>query len=126
MNGVHQKIIEQYVQAYNRFDVPGMTKDMSPDIVFENISDGQLNLRTVGKDAFINQAESAKDYFTQREQTIRKWKWGEDRVLISIDYEATLAIDFPDGPKKGETLRLQGISEFQFRNDKIISLTDRT
>ena len=44
---------------------------------------------------------------------------------IDIDYEATLAIDFPGSIKKGEKINLQGKSIFTFNTDyKIEKLLD--
>lgn len=68
----HQKqIIVNYIESYNEFDIKGMTKDLHKDIIFENISNGNVDLRTAGIKKFINQAESAKQYFKKRQQTIK-------------------------------------------------------
>lgn len=54
-----QKVIENYIQAYNQFDIEGMLTDLHEDVVFENISEGILTLRTEGIDEFHTQAEKA-------------------------------------------------------------------
>ncbi|SFT09144.1 hypothetical protein SAMN05660206_111100 [Sphingobacterium wenxiniae] len=44
---------------------------------------------------------------------------------IEIDYEATAAIDFPNGIRKGDTNKLKGKSAFEFsHHKKIIKLLD--
>lgn len=100
MENLKQEIIKNYVNSYNNFDVDGMIEHLSEDIVFENISNGELNLKTIGLDEFRKQAESAKEYFKDRKQTIESWDFNDLTVSINIDYKATLAVDFPNGLKK--------------------------
>ena len=125
MEEKQKSIIENYVNSYNQFDVSGMTNDLSDDVVFENISNGNVDLRTEGLQAFKEQAETAKQYFNQRKQVIESWDFKESCVSIRIDYTGTLAMDLPNGLKKGDTLKLKGESVFEFANSKIIRITDR-
>lgn len=74
--------------------------------------------------ALREQAEQAKTYFTERTQTIKSFNHTDNRCEIEISYRAILAIDFPNGLKKGQELNLQGKSIFEFEGDKIIRLTD--
>ncbi|GAB7086927.1 nuclear transport factor 2 family protein [Marinifilum fragile] len=120
-----QKVIENYIQAYNQFDIEGMLTDLHEDVVFENISEGILTLRTEGIDEFHTQAEKAMNCFSQREQIIRNWDIQLDKVVIDIDYKATLATDLPSGMKQGDILEISGQSEFVFEEDKIIRIVDR-
>lgn len=121
----HQKqIIEDYINAYNRFDIEKMTINLSDSVIFENINNGQVDLRTEGLKAFRKQAEVANKYFKQRKQTIESWTFEDSAVSIDIDYNAILAIDLPNGMKAGETLKLKGKSKFEFLDGKIISITD--
>ncbi len=123
----HQKnMIENYVNSYNEFDIDGMTKNLKETIVFENISNGKVDLRTEGLNQFKKQAESAKQYFTKRKQTVESWKFEGLKVIIGIDYQGILAIDLPNGLKAGDTLKLKGISEFEFEDGKIKSITDKS
>lgn len=119
-------IIEKYIDAYNAFDIKGMTKNLNENIVFENISNGKVDVRTEGINDFTKQAESAKQYFKERNQTIDFWNFDEQKVTIEIDYKATLAIDLPNGLKVGDTLELKGKSEFDFEDLKIIKITDKS
>ncbi|WP_282013637.1 nuclear transport factor 2 family protein [Marinifilum flexuosum] len=120
-----QKVIEHYIQAYNQFDVEGMLMDLHEDVVFENISEGILTLRTEGIDEFQSQAEKAMTYFNQREQMIRNWDIQLDKVVIDIEYKAVLATDLPNGMKQGDLLQISGQSEFVFEEDKIIRIVDK-
>ena len=119
-------IIEDYVSAYNNFDIDGMIKNLDENIVFTNISNGKTDVRTDGLNEFKKQAESAKQYFKTRKQTIERWEFNGSKVLIDIDYKAILALDLPNGLKTGDTLKLKGTSEFEFENGKIKSITDKS
>lgn len=121
-----EEIIKSYVNAYNNYDVPGMMKDFDDNIVFENFSNGNMSLRTEGLDEFREQAESAKQYFSERKQTIESWVFGDTIVTITIDYQATLAIDLPNGMKTGDSLQLQGTTDFEIVDGKIQKITDRS
>lgn len=120
-----EKIIRDYVEAYNRFDVEGMMQNMDDNIVFDNVSDGEVNLSVMGITAFKDQAQAAITYFTKRKQTILSLQHtGETTTEIAIDYFAVLAMDFPNGLKKGDELKLKGRSVFTFDGDKIVRLRD--
>lgn len=121
----HQKqIVENFIRSYNSFDVEGMLRDLHPDVVFENIVAHKVDLKTKGIEAFAQQAEKAKQYFSQRHQRVVSWYSQKDKVSVEIDYEAILLVDLPNGIKAGETLSLKGKSEFTFKADKIVRIRD--
>ncbi len=126
MDDQKKAIIENYVNSYNNFDISGMIKDLSDDIVFENIANGNLNLRTEGILAFEEQAIAAKQYFTVRKQTIESWDNLDSGITIAISYKATLAIDLPNGLKAGDSLDMKGESNFEFKNGVITRITDKS
>ena len=126
MEEQQKQIVESYVSAYNNFDIDEMTKNLDENIVFENISKGKVDLKTEGLKDFRKQAESAKQYFKQRKQTIESWEFRDSIVMINIDYKATLAIDLPNGLKSGDTLELKGKSEFKFVDGRIKRITDKS
>lgn len=126
MDDKRKNIVESYVNAYNAFDVDGMVKDVHPDVVFENITNDEVNLTTKGSQAFKAQAEKAKSYFSHRKQSIQSWHFDRTSVKIQIDYNAILAIDLPNGMKKGDTLQLSGESVFEFQNDLIVKIQDKS
>jgi hypothetical protein len=119
-----KKVIENYIKAYNEFDIDKMVEDFDENIVFENIQGGETNMSLKGLSAFKDQAEQAKSYFTTRKQTIRSFKHEDNQTEIEINYSATLAIDFPNGFKPGQELILKGKSIFTFQGNKVIKLTD--
>jgi hypothetical protein len=119
-----KRIIQNYIDGYNAFDIDKMVEDLDEEIVFENVSNGQINMSLTGIKAFKEQAALAKDYFSIRTQIIKSFTHHNDETEIEIDYKAVLAIDFPNGLKKGDELNLQGKSIFTFSGNKIIKLTD--
>jgi len=117
-------IISNYVKAYNNFDVEGMLNDLAPSIKFQNISNGDVNMELDGIEAFRNQAEQAIKLFERREQIIRSFKHTGSKTEIEIDYNAVIAIDLPNGLKKGDELNLKGHSIFTFNGDSIVGIMD--
>jgi hypothetical protein len=119
-----EKVIKDYVDAYNNFDINKMVADLDENIIFENISNGETNMSLIGLTSFKEQAQQAINYFSTRRQTIKSFKHDKEQTEIAIDYYAILAFDLPNGLKKGDELKLQGKSIFKFADDKIIRLTD--
>jgi len=122
----YQTIIEHYIQSYNNFDIKGMIRGLHEEVIFQNVSNGKVDVRTEGIDQFKTQAEAATSYFKTRKQTITSWAFEGDSVTINIDYVAVLAIDLPNGMKAEDTLQLTGKSIFQFQNGKIIRIIDES
>ncbi len=120
-----RSMIENYVNAYNRFDINGMLADLHEEVVFQNFSGDEVSLKTESKAAFRTQAEVALNYFSERQQSITSWQWLSPSVVqIDLVYRAVLAIDFPNGMKAGETLELTGRSKFTFQEQQIIGIAD--
>ncbi|WP_427875454.1 nuclear transport factor 2 family protein [Flavobacterium sp. MMS24-S5] len=119
-----EKIIQNYIEGYNQFDINKMIADFDESVIFENIQNGEINLTLNGIKEFSAQAEKGKEYFSARKQTITSIKQDEITAIIDIDYYAVLAIDFPNGLKAGQELNMKGKSIFQFLDDKIVKLTD--
>ena len=119
-----QSLIERYLEAYNTFDIEGMMSVIHPDIEFKNVNGGEVNATASGADEFRKLAEQSKGLFSMRKQTITSFETKDDQAFIGIDYEGVLASDFPNGMKAGEILRLNGRSEFAFRDGKIYRITD--
>ncbi|WGV61517.1 nuclear transport factor 2 family protein [Brevibacillus brevis] len=117
-------IIENYVQAYNSFDVEGMARLLHTDIVFRNYSNGELNTETKGIEAFRELAEKSAKIFSSRRQTILACLVMDDKAEVQIDYEGTLAIDMPNGLKAGDTLQLKGKSIFMIKEGKVSLIED--
>ena len=119
-----KQLVEAYIEAYNRFDVAGMLSPLHENVVFRNVSNGEVSLLTSGKDAFRQQAEQATQYFSEREQRITDWQVNGQQVEVAIDYTAVVAIALPNGLQPGDTLQMQGKSVFQIEDGQIISIED--
>lgn len=126
MNEEREKIIRNYIDGYNAFDIEQMIRDFHPEIVFQNIQQEEVTMTIHGIADFKKQAEQANSYFETREQKITAMKHQLDETEIEIHYSATLAMDFPNGLKKGQKLELRGKSLFKFKDNQIIGLTDQS
>ena len=126
MNEHLEEIIQNYLDGYNEFDIEKMTRDFNDEIVFQNIQNEKVSMTINGISDFKEQAEQAKSYFETREQKITAINHNNNKTEIEIDYSAVLAIDFPNGLKKGQKLELKGTSVFTFQDNKIIQLTDKS
>ena len=120
------KTIENFIHSYNTFNIEGMLKDIHEDIIFENMSNGQIDTITTGIDEFKKQAASSITYFKERQEKIIDINFEEDRIELNIDYFGILAKDLSVDLKSGDTLRLKGKSIFRFKDNKIISIQDIT
>jgi len=119
-----EQIINNYVAAYNNFDIDSMLIHLDEDILFNNVSEGKINMTLEGITAFKAQAEKAKSMFSERQQQIIQFKHEDHQTEIDIEYHATLAVDLSDELKKGNKLELKGKSIFKFSQKKIIAITD--
>lgn len=119
-----KQLVQAYIDAYNRFDVAGMLAPLHEDVVFRNVSGGEVNLTTTGKAAFRQQAEQATHYFSQREQRVTDWQVSGSRVEVAIDYSAVAAIELPNSLQPGDALQLRGRSVFELEDGQIISIED--
>lgn len=119
-----ETIITNYIAGYNSFDINRMLANVSNNVVFENINQGEITMRLEGVEAFRHQAEQAKVLFTQREQCITSFDHEDDATEIGISYKATLTMDLPNGMKKGDVLELKGRSVFRFADHTITAITD--
>ena len=121
-----KKMIENYVRAYNSFDVGGIIKLLHKDILFKNYSNGELNTETRGIEEFRELAEKSSKIFSSRRQTITDYSAIDDKVEVQIDYEGRLAVDLPNGLKVGDTLQLKGKSVFEIKEGKISLIEDHS
>lgn len=119
-----EQLIQNYIQAYNNMDLEGMLATLTEDIVFENIQNGEISMKLEGKASFREQALLAISYFSERKQTITHISHLEETSETEIQYWAVLAMDFPNGLKKGQTIELLGKSVFEFKVGRICRLTD--
>lgn len=112
------ELVNKYISAYNSFDLEGMLAVIHPNVVFENISGGHITARAVGISELRALAIQSQALFTSQRQVITNLSLDRDRAEARILFEGTFAADLPSGSKAGETLRLQGRTEFAFKDGK--------
>lgn len=117
-------VIDQYIEAYNSFNVEMMLQLMSKDVVFENFSDGALTAKAVGIEQLREMAQQAVALFKTRKQTLLTYRDADSKAYVDIQFEGTFAVDLPNGIKAGQTIDLKGKSEFHFSNGLISYLGD--
>ncbi|WP_046173622.1 nuclear transport factor 2 family protein [Domibacillus indicus] len=119
-----REMIESYVEAYNSFDVEGMTRLLHNDILFRNFSSGRLDTETRGIQKFQELAENSSKMFSSRRQRITEFSDSGKNVEVHVDYEGILAVDFPNGLKAGDKIELKGKSVFEISEGKISLIED--
>lgn len=118
--------IRAYIDAYNRKDVAGMLACLSDDVVFRNLSGGEVTAETAGKAAFADLAAFGATAFSERCQTVVHAITVADRTLVEIAYAATVAQDLPNGWKAGQALDFAGTSAFRVENGLIAEIVDQS
>ena len=116
--------ISDYINGYNSFDIPAMTKHLLPSIVFDNIQNDTITMHLEEVEAFATQAEAAKVYFSERKQTPTNLVHYTDRTEVDIAYYGIVAIDLPNGFMKGDLINLNGKSFFYFDGSTIAKIVD--
>lgn len=119
-----RSLVECYLAAYNAFDIDGMVAVIHPDNEFKNVSGGEVNATTSGAGDFRLLAEKSSELFRSRKQKILTFWSNADQASVAVAFEGVLASDLPNGMKAGETLRLNGRSEFTFCDGKIYRIKD--
>lgn len=119
-----KEIIENYIEAYNSFDIESMVKLLHEEIVFKNFSNDEMNTETRGIQEFRELAEKSAKIFSSRCQTVTDYSAVDDKVEVQIDYEAILAFDLPNGLKAGDKIQLNGKSVFGIHEGKISLIED--
>lgn len=117
-------LIERYLDAYNRIDVNAMLAALHPQVVFENYTAGVLSVRTDGQEAFRKLAESTRYLFAWRRQTITAYAERGESAEARIFFEGTFAVDLPSGVRAGQSIALEGRSEFRLRDGLLVYIAD--
>ena len=126
MNEAKIEIVKKFIDAYNSMDVDKMLTYLHPEIEFKNRSNGEVNSHTFGINEFKEVANTSIGMFKEREQKIISYEEVNDTINVTISYHAILAVDLPNGLKAGESLDLEGKSEYVFKDNLIISIVDES
>lgn len=119
-------LVDRYLDAYNRMDVDAMLATMQDEVVFENYTAGVLALRTVGIAELRHLAESSRHLFSMRRQTITAWREADGRGYADIRFEGTFAVDLPNGVRAGQSIALEGRSEFRQHDSRLVYIADHS
>jgi hypothetical protein len=117
-------IVRKFIEAYNSLDINRMLSLLHPDVDFINISGGKVDAVTKGKIEFEELARKSASLFTSREQKIISIEEAGSLVKTEIEYHAVLAEDLPAGMKKGDNIEIKGRSEYNIKDNLIISIKD--
>jgi ketosteroid isomerase-like protein len=123
-NEEKQAAIQRYIAAYNSFDVDGMLALVDPDIVFKNISGSEVTAEAEGIEQFRALASKSRQVFSSRHQRATNFRFDADSTTVEVAFEAVLAVDLPNGKKAGEKIRLDGRTDFEFKDGKLSRITD--
>ena len=116
-------VIQNYLEAYNRKDLPALMGCVSDDVQFENVSNTGQALRTEGRAAFAEVALQAAVMFTSRRQTVRTAVVDGDKVALEIDWVAIPATDI-GAMKAGVEVTMRGASFITIANGKLARIID--
>ncbi len=119
-----EQLIEAYIDAYNRKDVPAMLAVLHDEIRFENVSNTGGTMTLAGKNAFGEQAAQVVSLFSVRRQEIVAQIITDDRAAVEINYSAVVAQDLPNGWKANQQIELRGVSIFECNDGKISRISD--
>ena len=117
-------LIMRYLDAYNGFDVEAMMATVHDDVVFQNISAGEVTAQADGAASLRQMAEQAKAIFASRCQRLLAFSDTDEGATIEVAFEGVLACDLPNGMRAGQEIRLEGRSEFAFKDQRLISIVD--
>lgn len=119
-----KNIIENYITAFNNFDIDKMIENLSTNITFKNTENGIITLTTNSKEEFIDISKKSMDFFKNRKIEIIDFDYVDNIVIVYYKFIAILSQDLNDKFKKGDTFNLGGKTIFTFKNKKIIALED--
>jgi ketosteroid isomerase-like protein len=117
-------LIDRYIDAYNRIDVDAMLATMHSEVIFENYTTGVLTVRTEGKHELRHLAESSRHLFSARHQSITSYAEAAGVGYAQIHFQGTFAVDLPNGVRAGQSIELDGRSEYRERDGLLIYIAD--
>lgn len=119
-----RELIERYLGAYNRMDVDGMLATMHREVMFENYTAGVLSVRTLGVDELRHLAESSRYLFSARRQLILAYQEVDGTATAQILFDGTFAVDLPNGVRAGQSITMNGRSQFRQRDGLLVYIAD--
>lgn len=117
--------IEKYLMYYNSFDCDSILELLEEDIVFKNIVSDEINIETNGKNQFKDLFLRASSIFSSQTQTMITIAVEENTASVEIFFDGTIKNDTDTGLFKGDEVRIEGYTEFEFSDSGLIkTITD--
>jgi ketosteroid isomerase-like protein len=117
-------IIQQYFDAFNRFDVGGMLNLLDDKFKFYLFQNEVLNMEMKGKKQFRELAEPSRDYLSSREQIIISAREVKQGIEVTTSYTAMFAVDLPHNQKAGESTTRESKTIFSLKNGNILEMRE--
>ncbi|WP_068471094.1 nuclear transport factor 2 family protein [Candidatus Protochlamydia phocaeensis] len=117
-------LVQRFIDLYNSFEIKQMIDLFTDDCIFQSISHDNETIECHGKEELFKMADQSAQIFSDRKQIVTNWIVDTDKIAVEIEYAAILAQDLPGGLKKGDSLKLKGISLYEFADGKIKRLVD--
>lgn len=114
-----QEMIVDYINAYNRFDIPAMLACLTADVKFEHYDRHVLQLSVTGLNEFEQVARQSSTIFSSREQRILSLHKHDLGVSVEVSFSATMAAD-----QQSALIKANGSSEFRFKDGLICEIRD--
>lgn len=122
----HLQIFQRYVLAYNSFDIEGMLQLLADDVRFENYSNDTLTASASNKHKFKELANKGKRIFDERKQEVLSTRWLENGLEARIRFRGKLSTDAANGAGTSPYVEIDGTSEVEIQQEKIVKLIDRS
>lgn len=123
-NNQLRNIIENYIDAFNNYDIDKLVNQFTETGVYEVASNLTEPVICHGKEKIRELTTNTRAIFTSRTQQVTNWIINENKAAIEFNYVAIVTNDLPNGLKAGQKLALRGISIYEFENGKIKRLMD--
>ncbi|MBN8828766.1 MAG: nuclear transport factor 2 family protein [Sphingobacteriia bacterium] len=122
-------IINQYINAYNSFNIDGMLILFAENCIFETVTNSDKPVKVTGKNNLKELATTSAKYFEVREQIIRNYIISENKACIEVEFRGKLASEYSlkiqGSNKNGGKVQLLGVSIFEFNSkNEIVILRD--
>lgn len=125
MENDSRRVVEDFINCYNRKDIDSMLNLLADDIQYEYISNSNgITTQASSKEQFREISRMAAENYEDRQLTAIHWVMSENSVAVETELWCRLAKDLPNGLKAGEGLRLKGATFFIIENGLIKRLVD--
>lgn len=120
-----REIVLKYIESYNNSDTDSMCEIMHKDLVFKNIVNNETIVETHGVDDFTELVKNSFAMFSEKEKKMITIAVEDNIASVEIFLDAVLAKDIEDQAFKGDNIRIEGYTEFEFTDNSLIkAITD--